>query len=87
MEDQSTTDCEPAATPDLLYLSILDDAVQGTSTTARATTVIYSPVGSRRGDSPEHPGHCWADLPQLDGVDHEYLAKKGVFDLPTPRCL
>jgi hypothetical protein len=69
---------------DLLYLNILNDAVKETTESSRHHTTSSTPYRPR----PEvsfTPRNClWTKLPQLDGIDNEYLVKKGVFDLPPP---
>ncbi|OAA60299.1 chitinase [Niveomyces insectorum RCEF 264] len=41
-----------------------------------------------RTEASNTPRAClWRKLPPLDDIDHEYLVKKGVFDLPAPRHL
>lgn len=62
--------------PDLLYLRILNDAVEETPTSGHSMS--NAPLGEQISK---------AKLSQLDDIDREYLAKKGVFDLPPPQHL
>lgn len=83
------SDCQnPAQTePDLLYLNILNDAVKETTESGQHHTSSNTPYRSRPEES-FTPRNClWTKLPQLDDIDNEYLAKKGVFDLPSQQHL
>ncbi len=82
-------DCQsPRQTePDLLYLHILNDAVEETTHSSQRHTTSSTPYRLRPEDS-YTPRNClWTKLPQLDDIDNEYLVKKGVFDLPPPHYL
>ena len=82
-------DCQsPRQTePDLLYLNILNDAVKESTDSNRHHTTSSNPYRPRPEDSFTPRNYLWTKLPQLDDIDHEYLVKKGVFDLPPPRHL
>ncbi|KAH8124073.1 fungal-specific transcription factor domain-containing protein [Trichoderma asperelloides] len=83
------SDCQnpPQTEPDLLYLNILNDAVKETTESSQHHTTSNTPYRSRPEES-FTPRNClWTKLPQLDDIDNEYLAKKGVFDLPPPQHL
>ena len=73
--------------PDLLYLNILNDVVKETREFSRNHTTSSTPCHPRPGDSATPRNCLWIKIPQLDDIDNEYLAKKGVFDLPPPRYL
>ncbi|CAH0057678.1 unnamed protein product [Clonostachys solani] len=77
-------DCEsPHQTePDLLYINILNDAVKASATSSPLHPASDTPYRSELEPSLTPRNCCWAKLPQLDDIDNEYLAKKGVFDLP-----
>ena len=91
--NQSSTsdplDCKsPRQTePDLLYLSILNEAVKETTESSRHYTTSHTPFRSRPEDSIAPRNCLWTKLPHLDDIDNEYLVKKGVFDLPPPQHL
>ncbi|KEF63210.1 uncharacterized protein A1O9_01187 [Exophiala aquamarina CBS 119918] len=82
-------DCQSSrqAEPDLLYLHILADAVEETIESSRPQTTSSTPYGPSQGDNFTRRNCLRTKLPQLDDSDNEYLAKKGVFDLPPPRHL
>ncbi|EHK50763.1 hypothetical protein TRIATDRAFT_211358 [Trichoderma atroviride IMI 206040] len=83
------SDCQnpPQTEPDLLYLNILNDAVKETTESSQHHTTSNTPYRSRPEES-FTPRNClWTKLPQLDDIDNEYLAKKGVFDLPSQQHL
>ncbi|KAI0143425.1 hypothetical protein GGR57DRAFT_484154 [Xylariaceae sp. FL1272] len=69
---------------DLLYLSILNDAVPDNTGSSHA-----SPSSHGRKDKESFtPSNCrWAKLPHLDDTDYGYLVQKGVFDLPSSHLL
>ncbi|KAI0544898.1 fungal-specific transcription factor domain-containing protein [Xylaria curta] len=72
---------------DLLYLSILKDAVPENTESSRRHTTSGSSHRPKREDS-FTPRNCrWAKLHHLDETDYKYLIQKGVFDLPPPRHL
>ncbi|OBS24503.1 hypothetical protein FPOA_05044 [Fusarium poae] len=68
--------------PDLLYLNILQDTVDGTAT-------IQNDAGNSATNDEDNCFNTqirnWNPLLQLDEVDNEYLSKKGVFELPLPK--
>ncbi|KAI2733482.1 transcriptional regulator family: Fungal Specific TF [Penicillium roqueforti] len=72
---------------DLFYLNILNDAGEKTTQSSRHHPIFSTPYRP----SPEYSfstRNCrWAKQPQLDDIDNEFLAKKGVFDLPPSRYL
>ncbi|KAI9927579.1 hypothetical protein MW887_003198 [Aspergillus wentii] len=73
--------------PDLLYLNILNDAGEQTAEFSRSYPTSISLHRPSSGDS-FTPRNClWTKLPHLDDVDHQYLVKKGVFDLPPSQYL
>nr|POE90156.1 fusaric acid cluster transcription factor fub12 [Quercus suber] len=72
------------ADPDLLYLNILNEAVEAATESRRHSD---SPHCSRPEDNLAPHDRLWSKLPQLDDVDNDYLVKKGVFDLPLPHLL
>ncbi|KAI1408883.1 fungal-specific transcription factor domain-containing protein [Hypoxylon sp. FL1857] len=82
-------DCQsPRRTePDLFYLNILNDAVTDTTESSQYHTILNTPCRSRPEGGLAPRDYLWTKLPQLDDIDNEYLAKKGVFDLPPPHHL
>lgn len=83
-------DCQSPrqAEPDLLYLNILNDAVEETAESSRGHTTTNNTPYQPSPEESFTPRNClWTKLPQLDDIDNEYLVKKGVFDLPPPRYL
>ncbi|CAG9970344.1 unnamed protein product [Clonostachys byssicola] len=68
--------------PDLLYINILNDAVKASATSSRLHSASGAAYRSEIEPSLTPRNCCWARLSQLDDIDNEYLAKKGVFDLP-----
>ena len=80
-------DCESSCQtePDLLYLNILNETVKATAAPDRQHTTLTAPPAVKDTVTPRS---CLsAKLPQLSDIDYEYLAKKGVFDLPPSRYL
>ncbi|KAJ5396940.1 transcriptional regulator family: Fungal Specific TF [Penicillium cosmopolitanum] len=72
---------------DLFYLNILNDAGEKTTESGRHHSIPSTPYRPSPKDS-FSPRNClWAKLPQLDDIDSEFLAKKGVFDLPPSHHL
>ena len=62
---------------DLLYLNILNDPVKESTESSRHYATSSDGLT---------PRNClWSKLSHLDDTDNEYLARKGVFDLP-PSC-
>ncbi|GFP51862.1 fusaric acid cluster transcription factor FUB12 [Trichoderma asperellum] len=52
----------------------------------RKQYMFYQLLAVYRPEESFTPRNClWTKLPQLDDIDNEYLAKKGVFDLPPPQ--
>ncbi|KAF5021534.1 hypothetical protein F66182_6416 [Fusarium sp. NRRL 66182] len=68
---------------DLLYLNILQDTVNDTSTDETDTGDHHS--NHAPDDDFNTQVHRWNPQQQLDDIDSEYLAKKRVFELPPPR--
>ncbi|TWU77393.1 hypothetical protein ED733_006184 [Metarhizium rileyi] len=73
--------------PDLLYLNILNDAAQETTEPSQHHTPSNTPCRSRQEDGLTPRNLQWTRIPHLDDIDNEYLAKKGVFNLPPPQHL
>uniref|UniRef100_A0A8H7K7D3 Xylanolytic transcriptional activator regulatory domain-containing protein n=1 Tax=Bionectria ochroleuca TaxID=29856 RepID=A0A8H7K7D3_BIOOC len=73
--------------PDLLYINILNDAVKASAASSPLHSASDVPYRSELEPSLTPRNCCWARLPQLDDIDNEYLAKKGVFDLPPQHHL
>ncbi|KAI1737568.1 fungal-specific transcription factor domain-containing protein [Xylaria scruposa] len=71
---------------DLLYLSILNDAVPENTESSRRCTSASS-HRPKREDSFTPRNYRWAKLHHLDDTDYSYLVQKGVFELPPPRHL
>lgn len=73
--------------PDLLYLRILNDAVEESPGSNQLHTTSTTPYRPKLDESLT-PRNCLSTkLSQLDEIDREYLAKKGIFDLPPPHYL
>jgi hypothetical protein len=87
--NSSGSDCHsPRQTePDLLYLNILNDAVKETAGPSRHRTTSSTPCRPSPEDRFTPRNYRCTKLTQLDELDNEYLAKKGVFDLPSPHHL
>ncbi|EKJ73845.1 hypothetical protein FPSE_05968 [Fusarium pseudograminearum CS3096] len=68
--------------PDLLYMNILQDTV---NKTAAGPGEAGNVAGTDNDNCLQTQMRGWNPLLQLDDVDNEYLAKKGVFKLPAPQ--
>ncbi|KAH6890680.1 hypothetical protein B0T10DRAFT_486434, partial [Thelonectria olida] len=93
-ESPDLTDCEDPGQPrpdqaDLQYLNILHDAVNDsdTATDQPHGTASNTPFSSKPDNALTPQARPWNKPPQLDDIDEEYLAKKGVFKLPPPHHL
>ncbi|KAL7974302.1 fungal-specific transcription factor domain-containing protein [Trichoderma sp. SZMC 28014] len=74
--------------PDLLYFNILNNAVKEHKTAASSRHYTSSSTTYPRSEDSLTPWNClWTKLPKLDDIDHEYLIKKGVLELPPSRYL
>ncbi|KAF4992927.1 hypothetical protein FGRMN_6871 [Fusarium graminum] len=70
--------------PDLLYLNILQDTVDKSTT---GQSIADDPNSNDRHDSFDNQLRRWNPPLELDDVDNEYLTKKKVFELPSQQYM
>ncbi|KAF5013581.1 hypothetical protein FDECE_441 [Fusarium decemcellulare] len=71
---------------DLQYLDILQDALN-TPSSQQHGAPTSTPFSVMHEDGLAFRNQHWNKPPQLDDIDNEFLAKKGVFDLPPQHYL